>query len=759
MIPCAPVGMALPGLYGARRIALTDDGGGVATALAAELGRRGLPAEVLTEVPPDADAVVLLDGLAPLSGPDDAAAAARAAFRGARRVARRFEEQGGAFVTVQDSGGDFGIGGQDASRAWIAGLAALGRTAAREWPKAAVKVIDCARGGRSAAEIAAAIADELLQGGATLEVGLREDGARSAVESVAAPLAPAPPRPVRDGGEGAAAPEVVVASGGARGVTAACLLGLARQRRPRIALLGRTALEDEPAALAAARSDAELKRALAAQAQAAGRRPALAELGALAARIQASREIRATLAALTAAGAEARYLATDVQDAAAVAAALDEVRAAWGPVTLLLHAAGVVADRRISEKTDEQFARVYETKVAGLRALLQATAADPLRAIVLFSSVAARTGNAGQADYAMANEVLNAVACAEQRRRGGACLVRSLGWGPWDGGMVSPSLKAHFERRGVPLIGLDEGAGLFLAELAGGGPDVQVVLGGAGGAGALGAEEAPALQLEVRVGADAPPCLADHRLGGVTVVPAALIVEWLLRAARAWRGGWPRAAIAQLKVLRGIRLPAAEGAVLSVRCRPLALSANAATLAAEVCGPGGAVHYRATLELTRAPSSPPAAPAPPPLEPWTRPALYDGHVLFHGPRFQALRRVAGASRAGLVAEIEGAAALGWEPGPWRSDPAAIDGAIQAAVLWTEQVLGGASLPMGIQSLHLYEAGLLAGPGRCVVTGRGVHDAHASADVVLLDATGAAVAELRGLELVLRPDAGAAAEQR
>ena len=194
MIPCAPVGMALPGLHGARRIALTDDGGGVATALVAELGRRGLPAEVLAEVPPDADAVVLLDGLAPLSSPDDAAAAARAAFRGARSVARRFEERGGAFVTVQDSGGDFGMGGRDASRAWIAGLAALGRTAAREWPKAAVKVIDCARGGRSAAEIAAALADELLQGGATLEVGLREDGARSAVEAACAPDPEARPK-------------------------------------------------------------------------------------------------------------------------------------------------------------------------------------------------------------------------------------------------------------------------------------------------------------------------------------------------------------------------------------------------------------------------------------------------------------------------------------------------------------------------------------------------------------------------------------
>ena len=46
------------------------------------------------------------------------------------------------------------------------------------------------------------------------------------------------------------------------------------------------------------------------------------------------------------------------------------------------------------------------------------TRADPLELLAVYSSVSARCGNTGQADYAMANEVLNLVASAERARRG-----------------------------------------------------------------------------------------------------------------------------------------------------------------------------------------------------------------------------------------------------------------------------------------------------------------------------------------------------
>ena len=58
-------------------------------------------------------------------------------------------------------------------------------------------------------------------------------------------------------------------------------------------------------------------------------------------------------------------------------------------------------------------------------------------------------------------------------------MVKSLGWGPWAGGMVSPALKKHFEAMGIALIPLDEGARMLVDEIAS--PQrtqIELVLGG-----------------------------------------------------------------------------------------------------------------------------------------------------------------------------------------------------------------------------------------------------------------------------------------
>ena len=142
-----------------------------------------------------------------------------------------------------------------------------------------------------------------------------------------------------------------------------------------------------------------------------------------------------------------------------------EVRNRWGRVDIVVHGAGIVADKRIVEKSTKQFSQVFATKVIGLRSLLQATANDELRFICIFSSVAGRYGNAGQADYAMANAVLNSIAKEEASRRGPRCVVRALNWGPWDGGMVTPELRQHFSTMGIPVISMQDGVHAFVREL------------------------------------------------------------------------------------------------------------------------------------------------------------------------------------------------------------------------------------------------------------------------------------------------------
>jgi NADP-dependent 3-hydroxy acid dehydrogenase YdfG len=234
---------------------------------------------------------------------------------------------------------------------------------------------------------------------------------------------------------------------------------------------------DEPEAHRFALDDASLKRSLLSEATSRGHTLTPAELSAAAARIATNREIRSTIAAVEHAGGRAHYLRVDISDTGSVADAFAIVRSEHGAITGVIHGAGVLADKLIVDKTTAQFDTVFDTKVVGLRNLLSSSSADALRLLCVFSSVAARTGNVGQADYAMANEVLNKVAINEGIRRPD-CVVKSIGWGPWAGGMVGPSLQAHFDAIGVSLIDLAAGARMFVAELSTPRRDqVDVVLG------------------------------------------------------------------------------------------------------------------------------------------------------------------------------------------------------------------------------------------------------------------------------------------
>jgi len=473
LVPAPALGMGRPGLRGASEVVVTADGGEVAVALVAELQGQGIPAHVAEAVPATADAVIFLGGLRPVASGEEALAINHEAFEAARAVAPGFTQRPGLFVTVQDTGGGFGLTGCDPLRALLGGLPALVKTARQEWPQACLGAIDLDRGGHSPASLARILAQELLSGGPELEVGLAATGERRTLRSVAAPLPPGPGRcpigPV----------DVVVVSGGGRGVTAACVVEWARRSGARFLLLGRSRLKAEPPCCEGVADEAGLKLALLALADAAGVRPSPLELSRQVSAVLAGREIHATLEAVIRAGGEARYLSVDVQNPGEVAAALETARLDWGPVTALVHGAGVLADKRIADLDDEGFNAVFATKVAGLRVLLAATASDPLKVLCLFSSVSARCGNQGQAAYAMANEVLNKVAQAEARKRGAATLVKSLGWGPWEGGMVSPPLRAQFARLGVPMIPLGEGARMFADEMAGGDrAGVELVLGG-----------------------------------------------------------------------------------------------------------------------------------------------------------------------------------------------------------------------------------------------------------------------------------------
>ena len=721
-VPAPAAGVALPGLLG-RRVAVIDGGSGLATALAERLGAHGVAAvEAVTAG--DAEGVIHLGGLGP--DPMSAPAVTRDVFR----IARAFDpDRGGAFVVVQDTGGDFGTSAP--ARAGFAGLAASARTLAKEWPAVAVKAIDCATSGCDTATVAEAIARELLTGGSSTDVGLGAGGVRTILRAV--------PAPAGDLDAGVLVPgAVVVVSGGARGVTAAAVRALAAVQSLRIVLLGRSELLDEPSYLHGVRGRQDVYKAVTEHLRANGAaEPRLIREQATA--LMAAREIRDTIAAVQSAGSAVRYLRADVTDRQAVIAALDAVRIDWGPVTGLIHGAGVIADRKITEKTDEQFDAVLNTKVTGLANLLAAVSSDPLRLLCVFSSVAARFGNPGQYDYAAANEVAARMALAEGARRSGL-RVRVLAWGLWAGGMVDESLAAHFHATGTGLIPLAIGAQAFVDELRAPAGPGEVVL----TAGPAAPSETPRFTGDLAVSSRNLPFLVDHRIAGAMVVPVAMAVEWFTAALAAVDADAP-AVLVGLEVLRKIDVPDDQaGQILR-----LTAESRDGSVALSLHGPGGVPHYRASSGSLSFPG--PSMPFLPQLQPLGR-DIYDGRTLFHGPAFQVLQTVQGLSEAGASATMTGARERAWPPGPWHTDPAAVDGALQLATLWAERQLGRAVLPMGLDRFTLLRPGLIDGTAQVHVRAGATAEGSAECTVHVSAATGEPLFVLDGVRLIARPDA-------
>ncbi|MGW1199489.1 SDR family NAD(P)-dependent oxidoreductase [Streptomyces sp. NPDC002536] len=354
-----------------------------------------------------------------------------------------------------------------------AGLGGFFRAVAREYPDTLARVVSVAPD-RPAPALAGDLVGELLAPDRAPVVRHTADGTRQGTE----PYEAVCPRSDDDAFPAGLGPgSVVVLAGGARGITARLAVTLAAAGC-RVELLGRTEAPGTPEdpGLAGAGDRTALRAALAARGE---RDPAAIEREA--GRILARREVAATLAEIEAAGGAARYHCLDLRDAAAVRKAVADIHAECGSVDAVVHAAGVVEDRLLADKDPGSFARVHDTKVHGAHALFSALRSlpEPPRLTVLFGSVAAVTGNRGQADYAAANDAL-AVLGRQWRRDTGSRTV-TVHWGPWAAdprhpGMVGPELARDFARRGLALIDPEEGVRALLRELAHGDADIDEVV-------------------------------------------------------------------------------------------------------------------------------------------------------------------------------------------------------------------------------------------------------------------------------------------
>jgi len=530
--------------------------------------------------------------------------------------------EGARFAVVQERGGGGGFA----------------RTLHLEMPDVATRLIDLPFDLPGAAELVAA--EAAVGDGGFAEVHFDAAGSRRVPVVRLLPALPetsAEPAPVFALGPG----DVLLATGGGKGIAAECALALGLASGARLALLGRS-------------------------------------------RPEADAELAANLERMAAAGAAPLYLSADVTDAAAVRAAVARAEAELGPVTAVLHGAGANAPRRLADLDEAAFRRTLAPKVGGLANLLAALDPARLRLLVGFGSILAETGLPGEADYAVANEWL---AQAVERFAGGhpRCRCLAVEWSVWAGvgmGERLGRLEALI-RDGISPIPLGAGVAALQELLSRPLPRATIVVAGRFGEPTTVEIERPELPLrrfldrprvfypgvelvvDSELSAATDPYLADHVFRGEPLLPAVMGLEAMAQAAMAVLGRRDLPSFEAVELERPVAVPAA-GAV-TVRVAALARGGGRVDVVLRSSASGFAAdHFRAVCRF--APRPLPAAPAEPaadgrplagplpPLDPGRD--LYSG-LLFQGGRFRRLGGYRRLEATSCLADISPDGATAW----------------------------------------------------------------------------------------------------
>jgi acyl transferase domain-containing protein/NAD(P)-dependent dehydrogenase (short-subunit alcohol dehydrogenase family) len=678
--------------------------------------------------------------------------------------------KGGAFfATVTRLDGAFGFKGIGIDHPAQGGLAGLAKTAAIEWENVRCRAFDISPLWQDHTGIAKTLVSELLYSDAaeSVEVGLDSDS-RWILELESLPYAQ---------GEIDLGPkDVVIVTGGARGVTAAAACALAEHAKPTLVLLGRSETPTpEPEWLVGIKDPAAIKKAILDN-EFGGSNPTPVQLEKIYKHYMAHREIEKNLETMKKFGADVHYYSVDVQDAATINAILNDVRNTLGPIKGIIHGAGRLADCRIVDKSIEQFETVFNTKVKGLNVLLEATKNDPLKYLVLFSSVTARVGNNGQADYAVANEVLNKMAQKESIQRPD-CRVVSINWGPWDGGMVCSALKRKFETSGVDLIPVDAGAMCMVHEMKGrGNLPVEVVI----GANILPEKEKDnakiaesaletriilnkkenlSMTVQREIDVDRYPILGAHILDGKPVVPFALIAEWLGHGALHENPGLLLHGLDDMRIFQGIKLDKNKK---HIRLMAGKTRKKGAAFEVDVQIRDGikdnieVIHSGATAILADQLESPPPfnLSAHIGINGYSKTIheIYK-NILFHGVELQGIQEIIGYSSRSITARISSAPSpVKWMKEPlrsrWIADPLVLDSACQMAILWCFEERGMVSLPSYSASYRQYRDAFPSDGVTAVLEIKEATDHKIKGDFTFLDTDEVVVARMTGYEAVM-----------
>lgn len=429
--------------------------------------------------------------------------------------------------------------------------------------------------------------------------------------------------------------EVVLVSGGAKGIAAECAMALAKETGAKLVLLGRSH-KDDPL-------------------------------------------VSARLHTLETSGVIASYFQTDITDPQAVRAAVSEAEQMHGLIVGIIHGAGHNQPTLVRDLDEAKLRATVAPKVQGFRNLVAAVNTEELRLLVTFGSVIGRVGLRGEADYALANASLSALT-EEFARLHPQCRCLAFESSAWSGiGMAERLGKVETLRdAGIGSIAPTEGISWFRKLVNRTLPATAVVVASRLGANSPVPIEAPALPLlrflerprvhypgvELIVEADlttvSDPYLLDHVFQGQPLLPAVMGIEAMVQVAMAVSAQKRIPAVEHVRFEHPIVIEA--GARVTVRIVALVRETGLVDVVIRSSQTSFQVdHFRCSCVFGNATIHPEhVSPLPEiprlPLEPLRD--LY-GSLLFQGPRFQRLAGYRRLSARFSSADISPAPQQSW----------------------------------------------------------------------------------------------------
>ncbi|MBM2620114.1 SDR family NAD(P)-dependent oxidoreductase [Actinoplanes sp. LDG1-06] len=410
--------------------------------------------------------------------------------------------------------------------------------------------------------------------------------------------------------------DVLLVTGGGKGITAECALALAGDSGARLAVVGRS----DP-----------------------GRDP----------------ELAANLERMSRHGLTVSYARADVTDAASVRNAVGTLTAELGPVTAVLHGAGRNEPAGLPQIDMAAVRSTFAPKLDGLRNVLAAVDAGGLKLLVSLGSIIGRAGLRGEAHYACANDWM-ARLTREVGEKHPGCRAICLEWSVWSGVGMGERLSVieNLTREGIapitPAQGIEVLRRLVTDPAA---PPSVVISGRTAGLDTIAYDrpELPLLRfvdrplvwfpgaelvVETELSAGSDLYLADHRLDDTLLFPAVFGMEAMAQVAGALLDTGTAPGFSDVEFSRPVQVPPGG----STRIRIAATVTVPETVDVVIRSAEtrfGVDHFRARLHYDGA-VVPPGEPSPAgdagsavALDPATD--LYGG-LLFQGPKFQRLVR-------------------------------------------------------------------------------------------------------------------------